>query len=93
MKRAVLETDATSWAPKVLLTSELHDGSLVALPFAPPWARLNYGIFRRADRPVTPALEMFLVELRAVEKKHSEAPRKRVARKRGQVPPRGHAPG
>jgi DNA-binding transcriptional LysR family regulator len=81
MKRTVRETDAISWAPKALLTSELHDGSLVALPFAPPWARLNYGIFRRADRPVTPALEMFLVELRAVEKKHSGAlPPKRVHR-------------
>ena len=81
MKRAVHETNAISWAPKVLIASELHDGSLVALPFAPPWARLNYGIFRRADRPVTPAMEMFLVELRAVEKKHSGAlPPKRVHR-------------
>jgi DNA-binding transcriptional LysR family regulator len=71
MKRAVRETDAISWAPKVLIASELRDGSLAALPFDPPWARLNYGIVRRADRPVTPALEMFLVELRAVEKRHS----------------------
>jgi DNA-binding transcriptional LysR family regulator len=94
MKRTVRETDAISWAPKVLLTSELHDGSLVALAFAPPWARLNYGIFRRVDRPVTPALEMFLVELRAMEKKRSGVPpRNRVARKRGHLAPPGHAPG
>jgi DNA-binding transcriptional LysR family regulator len=73
MKRAVHETNAISWAPNVLIASELADGSFVALPFAPPWARLNYGIFRRADRPVTPALEMFLVELRAVEKKHARS--------------------
>ena len=87
MRRAVRETDAISWAPKALIASELRDGSFVALPFAPPWARLNYGIFRRADRPVTPALEMFLVELRAVEKKHSVAPpRKRGARKGGLSP-------
>ena len=87
MRRAVRETDAISWAPKALIASELRDDSFVALPFAPPWARLNYGIFRRADRPVTPAMEMFFVELRAVEKKHSGAPpRKRGARKRGLSP-------
>jgi DNA-binding transcriptional LysR family regulator len=84
MKRAVHETNAISWAPKVLIASELHDGSLASLPFTPPWARLNYGIFRRADRPVTPALEMFLVELRDVEKKHSRAlPPRRIRRKGG----------
>jgi DNA-binding transcriptional LysR family regulator len=87
MKRAVRETNAISCAPKVLIASELDDGSLAALPFTPPWARLNYGIFRRADRPVTPALEMFLAELRAVEKKHSRAlPPKRCRRKRGLAP-------
>jgi DNA-binding transcriptional LysR family regulator len=84
MKRAVRETEAISWAPKVLIDPELRDGSFAALPFAPPWARLNYGIFRRADRPVTPALEMFLVELRAVEKEHSTSPSpRRARRKRG----------
>jgi DNA-binding transcriptional LysR family regulator len=87
MKRAVHETNAISWAPKVLIASELHDGSLAALPFTPPWARLNYGIFRRADRPVTPALEAFLVELRDVEKKHSRPlPPKRIRRKGGLAP-------
>jgi DNA-binding transcriptional LysR family regulator len=87
MKRAVRGTDAISWAPKVLIAPELHDGSFVALPFAPPWARLNYGIFRRADRPVTPALEMFLVELRAVEKKHSKSPQAKRVRRKGSVAP------
>ncbi len=82
MKRAVRETTAISWAPKVLIASELADGSFVALPFAPPWARLNYGIFRRADRPVTPALEMFLDELRAVETKHSRSPAPRRVRRK-----------
>jgi DNA-binding transcriptional LysR family regulator len=84
MKRTVHGTDAISWAPKVLVAPELHDGSLVALPFSPAWARLNYGVFRRADRPVTPALELFLVELRTVEKKHSRPlPPRRVRRKSG----------
>jgi DNA-binding transcriptional LysR family regulator len=82
MKRAVRGTDAISWAPKVLIASELRDGSFVALPFAPPWARLNYGIFRRADRPVTPALEMLLVELRAVERKHSKSPQAKPVRRK-----------
>jgi DNA-binding transcriptional LysR family regulator len=84
MKRTVQETDAISWAPRVLIAPELHHGSLVALPFTPPWARLNYGIFRRADRPVTPALEMFLVELRALEKRHARSlPPRHVRRKAG----------
>ena len=81
MKRVVRETDAISWAPKVLLAPELLDGSLVALPFAPPWARLNYGIFRRTDRPVPPALEMFLVELRGVEKQHARSSSARRSRR------------
>jgi DNA-binding transcriptional LysR family regulator len=68
MKRAVRGTDAVAWAPEILIAKELQDGSFVALPFDPPWAKLNYGIIRRADRPMTPALDTFLVELRAVEK-------------------------
>jgi DNA-binding transcriptional LysR family regulator len=71
MKRAVRETDAISWAPERLVAQELADGSFVTLPFAPPWARLNYGTFRRSDRPVTPALDMFFAELRGVEKAHA----------------------
>jgi DNA-binding transcriptional LysR family regulator len=82
MKRAVRETDAVSWAPNVLIAPELRDGSFVALPFVPPWARLNYGIFRRADRPVTPALEMFLAELRSVEEKHARSPAPRRTRRK-----------
>jgi DNA-binding transcriptional LysR family regulator len=78
MKRVVQGSDAISWAPEALIASELRAGSFVALPFAPPWARLNYGIIRRADRPVTPALDFFLVELRAMEKTHlgSRPPRR-----------------
>ncbi len=67
MKRAVIETDAISWAPKILVADELRSRSFVKLPFAPPWARLNYGIIRRRDRMNTPALDKFLAELRAVE--------------------------
>jgi len=67
MKQAVSETDAISWAPKVLIAAELRSGSFVKLPFAPAWARLNYGIIRRRDRLITPALDKFLAELRAVE--------------------------
>jgi DNA-binding transcriptional LysR family regulator len=67
MKRAVRETDAVSWAPDVLLAEELAGGALVRLPFRADWARTNYGIIRRTDRPITPALEAFLQELRSVE--------------------------
>jgi LysR substrate binding domain len=73
MKRAVHETYAVSWAPDVLIAEEVRQGSLVPLPFRADWARLNYGAIRRADRPVTPALGMFLVEMRAVEKELSRS--------------------
>jgi DNA-binding transcriptional LysR family regulator len=83
MKRAVRETDAVSWAPDVLIADEVRQGLLRPLPFRADWARLNYGIFRRSDRPVTPALETFLVELRAVERKLSRSlGSKRVPRRR-----------
>ncbi len=67
MKRAVRETDAVSWAPVVLIADEVRQGALVPLPFQADWARLNYGIIRRADKPITPALDAFLSELRSVE--------------------------
>ena len=69
MKRAVRETEAVSWAPDVLIADEVRQGSFVPLPFRADWARLNYGVIRRTDRPVTPALEAFLSELRSVEEK------------------------
>jgi DNA-binding transcriptional LysR family regulator len=82
MKRVVRGTDAIAWAPEILITMEVRDGSFVALPFDPPWAKLNYGIIRQADRPMTPALDTFLVEVRAVEKEISVAsPSRRRGRK------------
>ena len=67
MRQVVRETDAVSWAPTALIDGELQAGTLVALPFQTPWARLNYGIIRRADRPTTPAIDTFLAELRSTE--------------------------
>jgi DNA-binding transcriptional LysR family regulator len=78
MRRVVRESDAVSWAPPVLIAAELRAGELVALPVTPPWARLNYGIIRRADRPATPAMEAFVAEIRATE----------ASIPRGPVPPR-----
>jgi DNA-binding transcriptional LysR family regulator len=66
-KRLVEETDAVSWAPTSLIDIELRAGTLVALPIDPSWARLNYGIIRRADRPATPAEVAFIAELRSAE--------------------------
>ena len=66
MKRAVRSTDAIAWAPEVLIAQDLRDGVFVALPFDPSWARLNYGVIRRADRPMTLALDSFFRELRVV---------------------------
>jgi DNA-binding transcriptional LysR family regulator len=73
MKEAVRQTDAIAWAPTRLIAEELRAGRFVALPFEPAGARLNYGFIRRADRPMTPALDSFLTEVRAVEKEISGA--------------------
>jgi DNA-binding transcriptional LysR family regulator len=69
MMKIVGETDAVSWAPRALISAGLRAGALVALPTAPAWARLNYGIIRRADRPATPAVEAFIAEVRAIEER------------------------
>jgi DNA-binding transcriptional LysR family regulator len=84
MKRAVLETDAVSWAPDALLVEEVKRGELTSLPLRADWAHLDYGIIRRADRPVTPALEAFLTELRGIEKSlaGSARPRRRPVKSR-----------
>lgn len=67
MKRAVRETDAVSWAPDILIADEVRQGVLAKLSLRADWARLNYGVIRRGNRPVTPALEAFLAALRSVE--------------------------
>jgi DNA-binding transcriptional LysR family regulator len=67
MREMVRETDAVSWAPTSLIDRELKAGTLVPLPLQTPWARLNYGIIRRSDRPATPAIDTFISELRSTE--------------------------
>jgi DNA-binding transcriptional LysR family regulator len=86
MRRMVRETDAVSWSPPALIAEELLAGRLVALPFQTPWARLNYGIIRRADQPATPAMEAFITQLKEteaqlVEDSGSPAPRPHRRRK------------
>jgi hypothetical protein len=74
-----------SWAPHTLIATELKAGTLVALAFQAPWARLNYGIIRRVGRPTTPAIDMFLAELRAIESRlaqDTKAPRPQRRRRR-----------
>jgi DNA-binding transcriptional LysR family regulator len=83
MWEMVRETDAVSWAPTALIDEELKAGTLVALPLQAPWARLNYGIIRRADRHSTPAIDTFLAELRSTEARlvqGQEPPRRRRRR-------------
>jgi DNA-binding transcriptional LysR family regulator len=86
MRRMVRETDAVSWSPFSLIAAEFRSGALVALPFHAPWARLNYGIIRRADQPATPAMEAFITQLKETEARRgadsgSPAPRPRRRRK------------
>jgi DNA-binding transcriptional LysR family regulator len=83
MKSIVSGTDAFGAAPDLVISSELEAGQLVALPIEAPWAVAEPGIVRLRDRPLTPAQETFLAELRAIDKEYNE-------RRRGQAvkPPR-----
>lgn len=86
MKRAVRETDAVSWAPAVLIADEVRQGAFVPLPLEADWARLNYGIIRRADKPVTPAVAAFLSEVRSIEQGLRSGSRSPGGRGRRRVP-------
>jgi DNA-binding transcriptional LysR family regulator len=67
MKSIVRDTLSFGWAPEVLISTELEAGELVALPVEAPWAKTDYGIIRLRDRPITPAQDAFLTELRAID--------------------------
>lgn len=93
MKRAVRETDAVSWAPAVLIADEVRQGSFVRLSLDAHWARLNYGIIRRADRPVTPAMTAFLSEVRSIEQRLRNGNRPPERRGRGRASANRHERG
>jgi DNA-binding transcriptional LysR family regulator len=72
MKSIVSDTDAFGAAPDVVISAELEAGQFVALPIEAPWAVAEPGVIRLRDRPMTPAQETFLAELRAIDRETNE---------------------
>jgi DNA-binding transcriptional LysR family regulator len=66
-RQMVAASDGVAALPRPLVAPALADGSLVALDFAAPWLRTNYGFARPRDRPLSPPAEAFMAEVRAVE--------------------------
>ena len=67
MKFIVSDSDAFGAAPDIVISSERKTGQLVALPVEAPWAVAEPGIIRLRERPMTPAQETFLADLRAID--------------------------
>jgi DNA-binding transcriptional LysR family regulator len=74
MKSIVGDTDAFGAAPDAAIGPELETGQLVALPIQAPWAVAEPCIVRLRDRPLTPAQETFLAELRAIDREADARP-------------------
>jgi DNA-binding transcriptional LysR family regulator len=88
MKSIVSHSDAFGAAPAVVLATELAEGRLVALPISAPWAVAEPGIIRLRERPLTPAQETFLAELRAIDRA-TPATTRRQGSRRPAPPDRG----
>ena len=81
MKSIVSHSDAFGVAPAVILATELAEGRLVALPILAPWAVAEPGIIRLRERPLTPAQEAFLTELRAIDRAAPAIKRRKRSRR------------
>jgi DNA-binding transcriptional LysR family regulator len=66
-KSVVLASDAIGLATLGLIAGEIAVGQIIALPFRQPWLHTNYGFIYPKGRPLTPAMQAFMTELKAVE--------------------------
>jgi len=66
-REVVLASDAVSAAPLPLIAPEIKSGRLAALPVRLPWFKTGYGLAYLRDRPLSPAAEAFIAEMRRVE--------------------------
>jgi DNA-binding transcriptional LysR family regulator len=63
----VMRSDAVGVAPLSMLAAEIESGRLAALPTRLPWMTTAYGFVYLRDRPLSPAAEAFMAEVRRVE--------------------------
>ncbi len=68
---AILASDAFGVATPLQIEPWLRSGALVVLPYQAPWLRLDYGFIYRADRMLSPATELFMSIVRAIEAERS----------------------
>ena len=66
-REVVLASNAVSAAPLPLIAPEIKSGRLAALPVRLPWFKTGYGLAHLRDRPLSPAAEAFIAEMRRVE--------------------------
>ena len=78
-RRIVATGDAIAALPRVLVAADIAAGRLVALPWQPDWLHTNYGFVYRRDRTLSPAVQAFIAEVRAIEAS-LEAPPARARR-------------
>ena len=77
MKAIVAESDAIGLMPMSLITREIADGSLVALPIEAPWLGRAFAIIELEDRSLSPSAEQFLRFVRDADEAaaRTDAPR------------------
>jgi DNA-binding transcriptional LysR family regulator len=66
-KAIVLASDAIAIAPFRLIAGELKAGTLATLPFSEPWLHTYYGFVHLKERPLSPAAEAFIAEVKTIE--------------------------
>ena len=66
-REVVLASNAVSAAPLPLIAPEIKSGKIATLPVRLPWFKTGYGLAYLSDRPLSPAAEAFIAELRRVE--------------------------
>ena len=66
----VKASDALCMILREHCADQLTGGTVVELPFHPPWLRLRQGIIYRRDRPLSPAALLFRSAARTAERKY-----------------------
>ena len=66
----VTASDAVCMILREHCADQLMAGSVVALPFNPPWLRLRQGIIYRRDRPLSSAALLFRTAAKTAERKY-----------------------
>ena len=70
--RIVAQTDAIGLALPSFIDQEVRQGSIVVLPFKPPWLVSDYGIIQLRGRTLSPSAAAFKAAAIVAEKAHFE---------------------